>query len=112
MKKLACMIAGASLGLCVALVPGVPQAAEAEVVTITGQIVLEEQDEAGDVIVTIVTETDTYLVREESKASGLDAHNGKKVTAKGTVEVTEVSKTISVDEFALIEDDQPPVGAQ
>jgi hypothetical protein len=111
MKRLARMIAGASLGLCMAFVSSGAAAAEDEVVTITGQVVIEEQDEAGDVIVTIVTETDTYLVHEESKASGLDAHSGKNVTAQGKVEVTEVSRTISVDQFALIEDDRPPVGA-
>ncbi len=34
------------------------------------------------------------------------------VKAKGAVEVTEVGKTISVDEYALIEDETPPVAAE
>jgi hypothetical protein len=83
-----------------------------QIITITGQIVIVEADEAGNEIVKIVTETEEYLVHEESKASDLSAQAGKTVTAKGTVEVTEMNKTISVDEYALIEGQKPPVGAQ
>jgi hypothetical protein len=111
MKKLARRIVGVSLGLCVALGSSGPAAAEDDVVTITGQVVVEEQDAAGDVIISIVTETDTYVIHEDSKASDLNAHGGKNVTAKGKVQVTEMSRTIWVDEYALVEADRPPVGA-
>ena len=112
MKRLVSVVAGFSLALCLAVVVSGSAAAEDELVTITGQVVVEEQDAAGDVIVTIVTETDTYLIHEDSKASDIKGQAGKNVSAKGTVEVTEESKTISVEEYALIEADEPPVGAQ
>jgi len=112
MKRLVTVLAGLSLALCLAFVVSGSAAAEDELVTITGQVVVEEQDAAGDVIVTIVTETDTYLIHEDSKASDIKGQAGKNVSATGSVEVTEVSRTISVDEYALIETDEPPVGAQ
>jgi hypothetical protein len=85
---------------------------DVEIVTITGKIVLVEEDAAGNVIVKIVTETDEYLVHEQSKASDISAQAGKTVRAKGTLEVTEISKKISVEEYALVEDEKPPVGAK
>ncbi len=82
-----------------------------EIITVTGQVVVVEEDASGDMIVKIVTETDEFLVHEQSKASDVSAQAGKTVTATGTVEVTEVAKTISVDEYALVEINQPPIGA-
>jgi spermidine/putrescine-binding protein len=107
----------ASAVLAVALVAAVwSGAAQAEsqdqTVTITGQIVVVEEDAAGNAIVKIVTETEEYLVHQESKASDLSAQAGKTVKATGSIEVTEMNKTISVDEYALIEGQKPPVGAQ
>jgi hypothetical protein len=107
MNRIASMFAGVSLAVCMAVAISCSAVGDDEVVTITGQVVVEEEDAEGDVIVTIVTETDTYLVHEDSKASDIKGHAGKNVSAKGKVDVTEVSKTISIDEYALIE-----VGAQ
>ena len=112
MKRLVTVLAGLSLALCLAFVVSGSAAAEDELVTITGQVMVEERDAAGDVIVIIVTETDTYLVHQDSKASDIKGHAGKNVSAKGKLEVTDLSRTISVEEYALIEDDRPPVGAK
>jgi hypothetical protein len=86
--------------------------AEDEIVTVTGQIIVVEADADGDEIVKIVTETDEFLVHKDSTASDVSGSAGKNVMAKGTVEVTETSKTISVVEFAVIEAEEPPVGAK
>jgi hypothetical protein len=112
MKRLVSVLAGISLALCLAVVVSGSAAAEDELVTITGEVMVEERDAAGDVIVIIVTETDTYLVHHESKAADIKGHAGKSVSAKGKLEVTDLSRTISVEEYALIEDDRPPVGAK
>ncbi len=115
MKGFVSTIASALLALTVALVLGSGTALaepEEELMTITGQVVLAEEDAEGKVTVTIVTETDTYIVTEDSKAADLSAQSGKKVTAKGAIEATEMGKTIMVQEYALVEADTPPVGAQ
>ena len=112
MRILLSTIAGAALVLSVAVLGSGTALADEEVVTVTGQIVVAEEDAEGDVIVTIVTETDTYIVSNDSKAGDISPHSGKKVQAKGAVKVTEVGKTISPDEYALIEDETPPVAAE
>ena len=84
---------------------------EEEIVTITGEIVLSEPDAEGDVIVTIVTETDTYVISEDSKAADISSQSGKKVTAKGAIKVTEVGSEIAVQEYVLVPGETPPVGA-
>ena len=110
MRLLATAFASLSLAILGLALAGGTAVAEDEIVTVTGQIVLVEEDSSGDEIITIVTETDKYVVHEESKASDIKAQAGKNVQAKGKVEVTEVSKMISVDEYVIVED--PPVGAQ
>ncbi len=112
MKGFVSTIAGALLALAVVLVLGSGTALAEELVTITGQVVLAEEDAEGKVTVTIVTETDTYIVTEDSKVADLAAQSGKKVTAKGAIEATEMGKKITVQEYALVEADTPPVGAQ
>ena len=108
MKYLALGLVGLSLSLSLA---GVAQA-EDQILTITGQVVVEETDSDGVVVVRIVTETDTYIVHESSKASNLRAHKGRSIAATGTLEVTEVGKSIAVAEYAVLADDGPAVGAQ
>ena len=89
---------------------GVAQA-EDQVLTITGQVIVEETDADGVVTVRIVTETDTYLVHQDSKASDLSAHQGKSIAATGRLEVTEIGKSIVIAEYAVLESEGPPVGA-
>jgi hypothetical protein len=55
--------------------------AEDPVLTITGQVVVEETDAAGLVTVRIVTETDSYRVHQDSKASDVSTHQGKSIAA-------------------------------
>lgn len=100
-----------SLSLVFAL--GGTAQAEDQVLTITGQIVVEETDADGNTVVRIVTETDTYLVHQDSKASNLRAHKGRSIAATGKLEVTEVGKSIVIAEYAVLEsDEKPAVGAK
>ena len=112
MRLFLSVFASVSLAVLTVVVATGSALAEDEIMTVTGQVVAAEKDAAGNEIVTIVTETDTYLIHENSKASDIRSQAGKTVKAMGKVEVTELSKTISVDEFALVEGDMPPVGAK
>ncbi len=86
--------------------------AEGEIQTVTGKVAIEQGDAQGDAVVAIVTETEKFIVSDASKASDISSQSGKRITAKGVVEVTEAGKTISVDEYALAEDAAPPVAAE
>ncbi len=90
---------------------GVAQA-EDQVLTITGQVIVEETDADGMVTVRIVTETDSYRVHQDSKASGLSTHEGKSIAATGRLEVTEIGKSIVIAEYAVLESESPSVGAK
>lgn len=106
MKHLALGLLGLSLALAG------PAIAEDEVLTVTGQVVVDDTDGDGNETVRIVTETDTYLVHEASKASDLYRHKGRNVAVTGKLEVTEVGKSIVVAEYAVLEEESPAVGAQ
>jgi hypothetical protein len=86
--------------------------AEDPVLTITGQVVVEETDAAGLVTVRIVTETDSYRVHQDSKASDVSTHQGKSIAATGTLEVTETGQSIVIAEYAVLESESPSVGAK
>ena len=85
--------------------------AEDRIITITGRVIVDEKATDGSEVVTIVTETDTYLVHTESKPN-LVRHKGRTVAATGKLRVTETSKSITVAEFAVLEGGSPSVGAK
>jgi hypothetical protein len=86
--------------------------AEDRVVTITGEVVVEETDADGGRTVRIVTEKETYRVHETSKQTELHRHKGRQIAATGTLEATEVGKSIAVAEYAVLEETSPAVGAK
>ena len=106
MKYLALGFVSLSLALA-----GVAQA-EQQILTITGQVVVDEPGADGLVTVRIVTETDTYRVHQDSKASDLSSHRGKSIAATGRLEVTETGKSIVIAEYAVLDSEGPPVGAK
>lgn len=108
------ILATGLLALCatLALVLAGEARAEDEILTITGQVVVEETTADGGAIVRIVTETDTYRVHHLSKAENLHRHKGRQIAATGTLYVSEVGKSIAVAEYAVLTDEGPPVGAK
>ena len=110
MKYFALGFVSLSLSLSLSLA-GVARA-EDQVLTITGRVVVEETDADGMVTVRIVTETDSYRVHQDSKASDLSIHEGKSIAATGRLEVTEIGRSIVIAEYAVLESESPSVGAK